>query len=99
MLWLAEISPKLVLKKSSFEFLDKESLVKINLDIENTGYLPTNITQRAIDADIASPVRVEIELKEAYLISGATRQTLVISKDHKIVNPKDKNQNIIWNML
>jgi len=76
MLWLAEISPKLVLKKSSFKFLDKGSLVKINLDIENTGYLPTNITQRAIDANIASPVRVKIELKEAYLISGAIRQNL-----------------------
>ena len=76
MLWLAEISPRLILKNSSFEFLDKGSLVKISLDIENTGYLSTNITQRAIDANITSPVWVEIELKEADLISGSNRQNL-----------------------
>lgn len=76
MLWLAEISPRLILKNSSFEFLDKGSLVKISLDIENTGYLSTNITQRAIDANITSPVWVEIELKEADLISGSNRKNL-----------------------
>jgi hypothetical protein len=76
MFWLAEISPRLVLRNSSIEFLDNGSLVKINLDIENVGYLSTNITQRAIDAKIASPVWIEIETKDADLITGANRQNL-----------------------
>jgi hypothetical protein len=76
MFWLVEISPRLVLRNSSFEFLDNGSLVKIIIDLENVGYLSTNITQRAIDANIASPVWIEIETKEADLISGSNRQNL-----------------------
>ena len=73
MLWLAEISPRIVIKEVSTEFIEKSKIAKITVLIENEGYLPTNITQRALDAKIASPVRVLMDLKDAELISGKKR--------------------------
>jgi len=73
MLWLAEISPRIVIKEVSTEFIEKSKIAKITVLIENEGYLPTNITQRALDAKIASPVRVLVDLKDAELISGKKR--------------------------
>ncbi len=73
MLWLAEVSPRIVIKEVSSEFIEKSKIAKITVLIENEGYLPTNITQRALDAKIASPVRVVVDLKDAELISGKKR--------------------------
>ena len=44
--------------------------------VENKGYLPTNITQRALDMEIAVPVRAVVELTGAELVSGTTGTTL-----------------------
>ncbi|MFQ5641963.1 MAG: hypothetical protein ACE5IR_28645 [bacterium] len=38
--------------------------------VENDGYLPTHITQRALDAEIASPVRATVNLVNAELLVG-----------------------------
>ena len=46
-------------------------LRRIELIVENTGYLPTNITSVAVDKKLARPVEVEIELPpDASLVSG-----------------------------
>jgi hypothetical protein len=72
MLWLAEISPRVIIKDASVKWIDK-SLAKITVKVENEGFLPTNISKRAIESNIASPVRVLIELKDAELVSGQAR--------------------------
>ena len=39
----------------------------------NVGYLPTNLTQRALDAEIAVPVRIILDLEDADLVEGSLR--------------------------
>ncbi len=53
-----------------------DSLCKVTVVVENKGYLPTNITQRALDMEIAVPVRAVVELTGAELVTGTTRTTL-----------------------
>jgi murein tripeptide amidase MpaA len=75
MLWLAEISPRVVLKDVETESLGS-GLFKITGVVENEGYLPTNITRRALDANVAVPVRVTLDLSDAELVSGQARADL-----------------------
>ncbi|MEQ8686560.1 MAG: M14 family metallopeptidase [Imperialibacter sp.] len=76
MLWLAETSPKIAVSQPKVEVLEKGKLVKVSLTVENDGYLPTNITERAIELEIAKPVRAIVELSGAELISGKMRTDL-----------------------
>ncbi len=75
MLWLAEISPRIVLRDVEATPLGS-GLFRITGVVENEGYLPTNITRRALDADVAVPVRVTIDLADAELVSGQERADL-----------------------
>lgn len=76
MLWLAEVSPQVVIKKSSVDVIEKGKVARINVTVENQGYLPTNITERAIEMEIAKPVRAMIEVKDGELVSGKPRMDL-----------------------
>lgn len=76
MLWLAETSPKIAVSPPKVEVLEKGKLVKVSLTVENEGYLPTNITERAIALEIAKPVRAIVELTGAELVSGKARTDL-----------------------
>ena len=75
MIWLAEISPRVVMQPE-VTVLEKGKLVKLSVTAENQGYLPTNMTQRAIEMDIANPVRVIVELENAELVTGKSRTDL-----------------------
>ena len=75
MLWLAQISPQVVVQDVEQTIVAPE-ITRLRLKIENTGYLPTNITQRALEVQVARPVRVLLELRDAELISGKTRTNL-----------------------
>lgn len=47
---------------------------RIRVVVENAGYLPTNVTQQAVDRRIVLPLRGEIELQEgASLVTGTER--------------------------
>lgn len=76
MLWLAEISPRVVIKDISVKPVDSKDVVKITVTVENEGYLSTNITQRAIEARVDSPVRAAVSLKNAKLIGGGNHTNL-----------------------
>lgn len=86
MLWLAEISPRLIINNTQVIPVEKNKVVTLEVEIQNIGYLPTNITQRAIDAKINQPVRAILELKNAKLISGNLRTDL-----GHIVGSRDSN--------
>ena len=75
MMWLAEISPRIVLRDVEATPLGS-GLFRITALVENEGYLPTYITQRALDAEVAVPVRVTLELTDAELVSGALRSDI-----------------------
>lgn len=76
MLWLAETSPRIMITGVETKAIGKSNLVSLEVAIQNTGYLPTNITQRAIDARIIQPTRAILKLEGAKLISGETRTDL-----------------------
>jgi hypothetical protein len=72
MMWLAEISPLIVLKDVEAEPLGS-GMFRVTGTVENEGYLPTYITQRALEAELAVPVRVILELTDAELVAGSLR--------------------------
>jgi len=73
MLWLSEVSPRVVIRDATVTPAGDNGLVKVAVVVENEGYLSTNITERALAARLAPPVRVEIELRQAELVSGTRR--------------------------
>ncbi|MFQ5704179.1 MAG: M14 family metallopeptidase [Gemmatimonadales bacterium] len=76
MLWLAEISPRIVITDVAVTPVRGTGVSKITVVVENEGYLPTNITQRALDAKLAVPVRATVHLTDADLIAGGRRSDL-----------------------
>ena len=76
MLWLAEVSPRVVIRDAVVSGAGARDVVKLTVTAQNEGYLATNITQRALDAKIASPVRATVELRDAVLVSGPARADL-----------------------
>jgi hypothetical protein len=68
----AELLPDIEIADVKTEDLG-DRLIKITATIENTGYLPTNVTQKAIQNGIAKTVVVELELEGAELLFGKAK--------------------------
>ena len=75
MLWLAEIGPRVAIRDVDVTRVE-DGVLKLSMVVENVGYLPTNITQRALDAQVAVPVRAIVDLADAELLSGSARTDL-----------------------
>ena len=74
MLWLAEIAPQIEIGEVTVTPVDgADNNFRVHVEVRNTGYLPTNITQRALDAEIAVPVRAIAELTGAEFVEGNGR--------------------------
>jgi hypothetical protein len=73
MLWLAEVSPRVVIRDVEVTPVGSDDVFKVSVTVENEGYLPTNITQRALDAEVAVPVRAIVRLTNAEIVSGSSR--------------------------
>lgn len=73
MLWLAEISPRVVIRGIEVTPVAGDDVYEVSVTVENEGYLPTNITQRALDAEVAVPVRAIVEVTDAELVVGEHR--------------------------
>jgi hypothetical protein len=50
-----------------------DKLIRLTATVENEGFLPTNVTQKAIEHYLAKPVRVELALDKAELLSGKAK--------------------------
>jgi hypothetical protein len=75
MMWLAEVSPRVVIGETTVAQL-AEDVFRVTAVVENEGYLPTHLTQRALDARIAVPLRAMVGLEDAELIVGEARTDL-----------------------
>ena len=98
MLWLAETSPRVVIREATVKFLEKGKVARISLTVENEGYLPTNITKRAIEGQFASPVRAQIDLADAELAGGKRRTALghlTGRRDNDLVSSKKQIEYIV----
>ncbi len=69
-LWHLLISPRLEVKSLDVEQVG-EGARKVRLIVQNTGWLPTNVTEKAVERRAVWPVEVELTLPEgAKLVSG-----------------------------
>lgn len=73
MLWLAEVSPRVVIKEAKVITVEKGKVMKLTVTVQNEGYLPTNISKRALESQIGVPVRSTITLNNAELVDGKLR--------------------------
>lgn len=53
-----------------------EDLFKLSAVIANEGFLPTHLTQRALEHETAGPVELELAADGSEIVMGKTRQTL-----------------------
>lgn len=76
LVWHLLISPKLAVYEATVEPLG-DALYKVRLVVQNTGWLPTYITKKALEKKLARGVIAEIELPEgATLQLGKPREEL-----------------------
>jgi murein tripeptide amidase MpaA len=71
----AEMLPFLKIEKIETESLG-ENLFKLTVTVVNEGFLPTNVTQKAIDNRLAKPVLATLKLQGAELLIGKTKVEL-----------------------
>lgn len=72
----AMIAPELRHRETLVESVG-DGAWRVRVVVENAGWLPTNVTQQAIDQRVVLPLRAEIELPEgASLVTGSARLDL-----------------------
>jgi murein tripeptide amidase MpaA len=68
------ISPLLELRALDVERLGESSFL-VRLVVQNSGWLPTNVTEKAVERDAVLPLEVELDLPEAARLVGGERKT------------------------
>jgi hypothetical protein len=72
---MAMVSPRVVINEAKATGLGG-GLFRVEVAVENTGFMPTNITQRAIIASLARPVRASLRAVGATLVEGGATVSL-----------------------
>jgi murein tripeptide amidase MpaA len=74
--WHALISPRLEITEIACEPLGDDAF-KVRVVVSNSGWLPTHVTQKALDRNIVRPVEVKLDLPAgAELVVGEVRREL-----------------------
>ena len=73
-LWHLLVSPRLALRSLDVEGLG-EGRHFVRLVLENTGWLPTNVTQKAVDRKAVRPLEVELTLPEGARVVAGEKKT------------------------
>ncbi len=74
-LYLAESSPLLKVSKPEITEIENNKF-RVEVSVSNTGLLPTNLTNRAIDASLIRPVAAIIKLTGCKVIDGNNKVTI-----------------------
>lgn len=74
-LYLAEQSPLLEITEPKVTELEGDRF-EVEVMVTNTGFLPTNLTERAIEASVVQPVIATIDLEGCTLVEGEKRTRL-----------------------
>src|SRR5262249_8294581 len=73
-LFLALVSPRLEVRSFESEPV-AEGAFRLRLVLENTGWLPTNVSEKALARNSVRPIEVELELPEgASIATGRQRE-------------------------
>jgi hypothetical protein len=72
--YLALVSPRLEIRSFDAEPV-VDGAYRLRLVLENAGWLPTNVTAKAIERKAVRPIEVELELPDgARLVTGPVRE-------------------------
>jgi len=74
-LYLAEQSPYLTMTEPRIRDLG-ENRFEVEVTVGNTGFLPTNLTERGMEAQVVKPVYAYISIEEGVLLNGGKRLNL-----------------------
>jgi hypothetical protein len=74
-LYLIEQSPRLELNEPVVRKVD-DLTYEVRATVRNVGFLPTNLTQRGINARVVAPVVATLEVEGAEIVSGGRRVRL-----------------------
>lgn len=74
-LYLIEQAPRLAMDEPVVRRLD-DSTFEIEVTVRNEGFLPTNLTERGIEARVVDPVVATIEVEDGTLAAGNRRTVL-----------------------
>ena len=74
-IWHCLISPLLAIRSLDAEPLG-DGAYRVRLVVENTGWLPTNVTEKAVERKAVRPIEAEITVPEAATIVGERRLEL-----------------------
>lgn len=70
--WMAQATPELALHRTSCTHLGDDNY-RLELVVENRGWLPSYVTKKALERKLVRPVRAELSLGEARLVVGKVR--------------------------
>lgn len=77
LVWLLLTSPRLELLHAQAERIGSSDTYRIHLVVQNNGWLPSYVTKKALEKEVARSLVCEIELPEdATLVSGKVREEL-----------------------
>jgi murein tripeptide amidase MpaA len=85
------ISPLLEVRALDVERLG-ESSFQVRLVLQNSGWLPTNVTEKAVERDAVGPVEVELDLPDGVRLVGGERKT----KAGQLKGRADKRSTTWW---
>ncbi|HEX2851108.1 MAG TPA: M14 family metallopeptidase [Acidimicrobiales bacterium] len=69
-IWQALVTPRLRVRSADAEQVGGDAW-RVRLVVENTGWLPTNVTQKALERNAVRPVEMEIALSDDAVAGGA----------------------------
>ena len=90
---MAMVSPIVSIKDAKATSLGG-GLFRVDLVVENGGYMPTNITKRAIVAELAKPVRVSLKLMGASFVDGQATVSLGNIPGRRGISAASPRQNV-----
>jgi murein tripeptide amidase MpaA len=71
-LYLALISPRLAVRSLTSEPVGSGAH-RVRLVVQNTGWLPTNVSQKAVDRKVVRPLEVDLELPDGARLAAGER--------------------------
>jgi murein tripeptide amidase MpaA len=89
-IWSALVSPRLELRSLEVEALGDGSWL-VRLVVENSGWLPTSVTEKAVERKAVRPLEAEITLPEGGKVIGGERKVELGQLDGRV-----QRRSLLW---
>ncbi|HEY4620379.1 MAG TPA: M14 family metallopeptidase [Gaiellaceae bacterium] len=89
-LFLALVSPRLEIRSFESEAVG-DGAFRLRLVLENSGWLPTNVTQKALERKAVRPIEVELELPDGARVATGKEREEAGQLDGRV-----ERRNVMW---